>query len=256
MSSNQPNPSRGSAKVPDALAKSAEAIPSFYYDIIARIIPGAATIAGVAWVFGKDVIRNDTYNWIVLTGAGYIVGLLLSVGSTILVNVIAAAPTWRHRYSDSSIWRGVWRRRNDPDASVVVKMAAEATSAENLLIGAIVVLGAAFLRPRMLLAGVNVRPEETATHRVVLVLVCLVLFGLVAMRRYFLRVRIDAPEAEAKFPRHVEMVRDVLLDSSVITAVCEGIVARGNYVDDGDPDNVAEAIRDLLRRSADTPMIA
>src|SRR4051812_1103866 len=59
----------------DAVEKAGSVIPVLYYDIIARIIPGCAIIAAVLYPKFPNL---DTPTFIVLLGAGYLVGLLLT----------------------------------------------------------------------------------------------------------------------------------------------------------------------------------
>lgn len=221
MSLLSPKPAAETPEPPDALTKAAEVIPSFYYDIIARIIPGVATIVGVAWVLKRDVKPAGT-DWIFLGGAGYVVGLLLSVGSTVLVNVVTLLPGWHHRYSDRAIWRGIWQRRNYPDASIVVKMAAEATSAENLLVGGLVVLVTALVEPTT--------HAIDAAAKAGLALLTIVLTVMVVLRRYFLHIRIITPQLEKEWSSQVSVVHQALRHVCVIRAIRLVLRLRGASV--------------------------
>jgi len=238
MSSIPPKTAAETPEPPDALTKAAEVIPSFYYDIIARIIPGAATIVGVAWVLRRDVKPAGT-DWIILAGAGYVVGLLLSVGSTVLVNLVTLLPGWHHRYSDRAIWRGIWQRRNHPDASIVVKMAAEATSAENLLVGGLVVLVTAFVGPTS--------NTTDAAAKAGLALLTIVLTVMVVLRRYFLHIRIITPQLEEEWSSQILVVHQALRHVCVIRAIRLVLRLRGTFVK---ADVIVAALDELGTRRA------
>jgi hypothetical protein len=232
----------------DAFAKAAEVIPSFYYDIIARIVPGAATIIGVAWTLKTHVVPKEGGGWVLLAGAGYIVGLLLSVISTILVNIVTLLPGWRHRYSDGAIWQGIWQRRNDPDAPVVIKMAAESTSAENLLVGGLLVLIAAFVstgsKDNFLQAVTSATNEHS---QLVLIVLCGVLAAMVTLRRYFLRARIQAAYRRDGWGELVTDVQETLWHAWVIMAIRWVMKLRGKTLS---ASEVAQALGEILNQTA------
>jgi hypothetical protein len=233
----------------DAFAKAAEVIPSFYYDIIARIVPGAATIIGVAWALNIHVVPEEGGGgWVLLAGAGYIVGLLLSVISTILVNIVTLLPGWRHRYSDGAIWQGIWQRRNDPDAPVVIKMAAESTSAENLLVGGLLVLIAAFVFTGSKDTFMQAATSATNEHsQLVLIVLCALLAAMVTLRRYFLRARIQAAYRRPGWCELVADVQETLWHAWVIMAIRWVMKLRGKTLS---ASEVTQALGEILNQRA------
>ena len=179
--------------MPELLEKATEIVPSSYYDLIARVVPGCVAIAAAGWVFPALAIQPDNATkLLLLVGAGYVVGVWLSSVSTLLLLPIQWTPGL-DKYSDRAVWAGIRRRAAHVDGSTVIKMAAECTAAENICVVALLLNLAALQYP--------VTPFKLR------VLVAALPFTILiaAVRRYMLIVRIDEPVgAPAPVKTHVE----------------------------------------------------
>jgi hypothetical protein len=123
----------------EALGKT---IPSVYYDLIARVCAGVPFLTMILW--GRDTFGEITLiKFLLLLGAGYIAGLLLTSVSVLwgwvdlLILLVLHGPFG---------WRD-WSSRNDEiyvkdkDAgTTLAKMEAEATLCKNLLTGFLLLL--------------------------------------------------------------------------------------------------------------------
>jgi hypothetical protein len=192
--------------MPELLDKAKEIVPSSYYDLIARVVPGCVAIVAFAWIFPDMAILVDSAtDLLLLIGAGYIVGVWLSSISTLLLLPLMWIPPW-YTYSDRAIWAGIRQRAPHVDGSTVRKMAAESTAAENMCVVA-------------LLLNIAI-PADASSFKLRVLVAALPLVVLIAIvRRYMLRVRIDEPVGEAPLqdtPLTPDVLRKVLLTDAVL----------------------------------------
>jgi len=200
--------------MPELLEKASEIVPSSYYDLIARVVPGCVAIAAAGWVFPALAIQPDNATkLLLLVGAGYVVGVWLSSVSTLLLLPLQWIPGL-DRYSDRAVWAGIRRRAAHVDGSTVIKMAAECTAAENLFVVAL-----------LLNLAVQQSPVTSPFRLQVLEAALPFTILIAAVRRYMLIVRIDEPVgAPAVAETHVETpltpadLRQILLSDAVLLA--------------------------------------
>jgi hypothetical protein len=170
--------------MPELLEKASEIVPSSYYDLIARVVPGCVAIAAAVWVFPDLAIHPDSPTKLLLfVGAGYVIGVWLSSVSTLLLLPLQWIPGLK-KYSDRAVWAGIRRRAAHVDGSTVIKMAAECTAAENICVVALLLNLAALQYP--------VTPFKLRVLAAALPFTILI----AAVRRYMLIVRIDEPVGE------------------------------------------------------------
>ena len=124
------------AEMAEGFSKVGEVIPSVFYDLIVRIVPGTTVVVTVSYLnrqtFHPDVDRIERTALII--GAGYVVGLLLSAFSTGLLWLLTR-PDKLRPYADESFWVRIREYQDDKDLSALLaKMVAESTCCENLVI--------------------------------------------------------------------------------------------------------------------------
>jgi hypothetical protein len=124
------------AEMAEGFSKIGEVIPSVFYDLIARIMPGTTVVVTVSYLnrqtFHPDVDRIERIALII--GAGYVVGLLLSAISTGLLWLLTRHGKLRP-YADESFWAKIKKYQGDRELSALLaKMVAESTCCENLVI--------------------------------------------------------------------------------------------------------------------------
>jgi len=122
--------------MPEGFEKVGEVIPSLFYDLIARIVPGATVAVVVSYLNRKTFHPNvDRVERIaLLIGAGYVIGLLLSAISTGILWVLTRPPALRS-YADEAFWASIKKYQSNKDLSVLfAKMVAESTCCENFVI--------------------------------------------------------------------------------------------------------------------------
>lgn len=138
----------------DAIEKLAAVVPSAYYDVVARIVPGASIIAAFMWVHKTSLDTVATRTGVrgaglaaVAIGASYLLGLLLTpLGSLVCEGpiVVVAKLIPRSGLADLSSAR-LWKAIAEVDAyqpqagATLAKMSAEAALCQNLLAGVLVV---------------------------------------------------------------------------------------------------------------------
>lgn len=137
--------------VKDGAEKLSGVIPALYYDIIARIIPGAAVIAA-AFYRTFDWSKPDVMTLIVWLAAGYLVALLLtSLALPLdLLWMTGAYCFERQKKPGMKFWGSTYSPYNVPSnideisrehpavATALAKMVAESTACANLLTGYVV----------------------------------------------------------------------------------------------------------------------
>lgn len=130
------------ADEPDSLKSVAELIPSLYYDLIARICAGVPFLA-LLLSAQKDsmnrLVPDSVVGLILLLGAGYVVGFLLTPLS-LAWNAIIMPLSWFLLRVPGLDWRHTKLNEEialkGPEAALnLTKMQAEATMCQNLLSG-------------------------------------------------------------------------------------------------------------------------
>lgn len=200
--------------MPELLEKANEIVPSSYYDLIARVVPGCVAIAAAGWVFPALAIHPDTATeLLLLVGGGYVLGVWLSSVSTLLLLPLQWIPGL-DKYSDRAVWAGIRRRAAHVDGSTVIKMAAECTAAENICVVALVLNVAVWQSPRSPVTPFQLRVLVAALPFTILI---------AAVRRYMLIVRINEPVGvPVPVKTHVETkltpadLRQILLRDGVL----------------------------------------
>jgi hypothetical protein len=122
-------------------------VPSVYYDLIARVCAGVPFLALLLWAQResfKDLVSSAWIGFILLLGAGYLAGLLLTSLSLLWsaliglpARTIFRMPTadWRHGSRNDEI-----AAKDKEAGATLAKMQAEATLCQNLLSGFLVLL--------------------------------------------------------------------------------------------------------------------
>jgi hypothetical protein len=121
------------------LTEIAKVVPSVYYDLIARVSAGTPFLVTLLWPYRENYGELTWEKLLLLLGAGYIVGLLLTALSVLwlpvelLIMVVLRTPmkNWR---------RGLTRNdeiavRSEQAGATLAKMQAEATLCQNLFSG-------------------------------------------------------------------------------------------------------------------------
>ena len=142
------------------LGSLSQLIPSVYYDLIARVCAGAPFLVLLLWEDKgslRDLASNAWVGFLLLMGAGYLAGLVLTplsffwnvlIGLPIQI-MLNKAVTGGKRIRLSSLMVTLWPlwSRNDEIAAadkeagtVVAKMQAEATLCQNLLSAYVVLI--------------------------------------------------------------------------------------------------------------------
>jgi hypothetical protein len=140
----------------DALDTITKTVPTLYYDLIARFVPGAASLGVLIWLSPYTLHDVERFTHLsggafigALVGAGYLYGLLLTPLGGIPEFLLQVSGKSFEHYSPAWIWNcvdaiGV---QKEEAAAVFGKMAAEVTLCENLLAG--VTLAALLNAPRV-----------------------------------------------------------------------------------------------------------
>jgi hypothetical protein len=127
---------------PNPLHSLAELIPTAYYDLIARVCAGAPLLVLLLW--GRRELSDyfppkGGAGFLLLLGAGYLAGLLLTTFST-LWSMIFGLPVWVMLHQPIGEFLKGRTSRNDKIAeknkeagTTLAKMQAEATLCQNLL---------------------------------------------------------------------------------------------------------------------------
>ena len=114
-------------------------VPEFFYDIIARVIPGVVAVAVVALAIGDASVELSAALLLPLAAiVSYLAGFLLDVGSSILFRVpnrlafrllrrITKHPAW-----DVSVWDVIRSHGEADGAAILLKLVAEQTMLRNL----------------------------------------------------------------------------------------------------------------------------
>jgi hypothetical protein len=162
--------------------KLGELIPSSYYDLVARVIPGIATIIGILWGVQYPLASvksttglGDGALLLAGLGCGYIAGLLL----TTVAAPIFAGPAWLlgkycgtvRRYSHTLLWARIDKidRKNPKAGATLAKMAAEVTLCQNLFTGSLIMLCVSTRRVSVLwVTTILILLALTVVHRVVI----------------------------------------------------------------------------------------
>jgi len=136
----------------DTLDKISEIVPTLYYDLIARFVPGAATLGAYLYFAHQSLHELERNTHLtgaafiaVLIGGSYLLGLVLTPIGTVsgaLFAKLANAYTRSNRYRIDEVWKKVDElARKDPAAAPIFgKMAAEVTLCENLFAGVLIVV--------------------------------------------------------------------------------------------------------------------
>jgi hypothetical protein len=147
----------------------AQLLPSVYYDLIARVCAGVPFLALVLWTKRQSLDGLVSSSWVgflLLLGAGYIVGLLLTP-FTLFWSILIGLPTqiilfkkfrealWSRFLNKKSAdgkkgivddFSSLWSqydeiaKANKEAGTTIAKMAAEATLSQNLLSGFVVLI--------------------------------------------------------------------------------------------------------------------
>jgi hypothetical protein len=165
-----------------SLKSVADLIPSFYYDLIARVSVGVPFLALLLWKERdslKGLLPPDSWvAFLLLAGAGYLAGLLLTPLSLIWTVVIMPAEAIIFRKKPSLNWRRGIRNdeiaiRNKDAGLNLAKMQAEATLCQNLVSAFVVLMVADWSKTFPVLALEN----RGLTDRCVLFLILLACAG-------------------------------------------------------------------------------
>ena len=165
----------------DPVEKLGELIPSSYYDLVARVLPGIATIIGTLWGVQHPLASvkvatglGDGALLVAGLGCGYIAGLLL----TSLAAPLFAGLAWLlgkyfqnvRQYSHARLWSRIDKidRKYPVAAATLAKMAAEVTLCQNLFAGSLIVFGVSTRRiPVLWVATTLVLLAFTVVYRAV-----------------------------------------------------------------------------------------
>lgn len=130
-----------------------EVLPSFYYDLVARLVPGTAVVLLSTYLGlpGTDgLVKADLLSGVgilLLLGLGYLVALLLTPLGTLLGLLISriANVSRNDKITLDELWTLVdsLQSTNPSAATTLSKMAAEVTLCENLLAGLLAILAVA-----------------------------------------------------------------------------------------------------------------
>jgi len=138
--------------MPDPLEQLGAAIPSVYYDLIARVIPGLTLLGiGVLGCPHRDQLKaifgrlDAAAAVLVCIAAGYLIGILVTpLGSLFEVPWILAARKTRatHKYGSDRLWIVIdaVEKKNASVGGTLAKMAAEVTLCQNIAAGSFALL--------------------------------------------------------------------------------------------------------------------
>jgi hypothetical protein len=142
--------------VSEPAEKLAEVIPAFYYDLISRVVPGGAVLFlyFLLRLEGSELAAKaitSGYTLLLGLGASYLIGLMLTP-----LGYLVGSPNWRlvaktrklPVMSPATLWEQIDRLERDKQeaqAAVLSKMAAEATLTESLTAGVILLFALALL---------------------------------------------------------------------------------------------------------------
>lgn len=136
--------------MPELADRISQVVPSFYYDLIARVVPGAATLllATLFAIPGTGLLQ-PTESWsgwsaLAILATSYLTALLLTpLGGLIglLLWVLFRRIRSLEMLSPAELWRRIdsIETRRPEVAATLSKMAAEMTLSENLLAGIVAV---------------------------------------------------------------------------------------------------------------------
>jgi hypothetical protein len=129
----------------------ASVVPSVYYDLIARVLPGAATIAGVMWASRATPLNltsvtglGEASLLLAVAGAAYVVGLLITpLGSFLCelpLRILGSRVPSVRDFSSQVLWKRIRKvEQADPAfGATLAKMAAEVTLCQNLVAAVVV----------------------------------------------------------------------------------------------------------------------
>lgn len=136
------------------IEKAAESVPALYYDLVARILPGSAFCFAASWSpASESSARFDLSDLALLIGAGYLVGILLTGVSTLLLDwswaCVVKLPLVKKFADGADVTGGPARLalqidsvlvRNADAGHTLFKMFGEAVACENMLSGLLVLL--------------------------------------------------------------------------------------------------------------------
>lgn len=139
--------SHGKPEESDLPEKLSSFIPSFYYDVIARIIPGGALLAAIAWQRGAitmDLKDAQFGAGAAFLAASYVVGMILTTGAILIDRIwdFCANRHWlKINYTPAAIALAIDKiRRHAPSLGTdLYKTFAEVTCLENLLVAALII---------------------------------------------------------------------------------------------------------------------
>lgn len=120
-------------------------VPDLYYDLIARILPGGTYLAAVVFAIDANALLarvNDKYGLMFLMIGGYIVGMILTGISSLLVDLLIPAalkwvrPRWASAIGGASYFVALESavQKQPGQAARTWKMAAEKVCFENALV--------------------------------------------------------------------------------------------------------------------------
>ncbi|MEW8632331.1 MAG: hypothetical protein AB2591_20245 [Candidatus Thiodiazotropha sp.] len=128
--------------------------PIGLYDLLARVLPGAALILALFWAREQPIdkfvnsvgIPDSIGTYLLLLGASFIVGILLSSIAGAIFEIFLQAISKIHSplvaYTANDYWRrmDIVGRREAGPGEVLAKIAAEVTMCEGLIVGTTLVL--------------------------------------------------------------------------------------------------------------------
>jgi hypothetical protein len=194
-------------------------IPEIYYDLIARVAAGVTVIAVLIWPSWSQIRQVETVTmFIMLVGAGYVVGHLLTTISTLLNALIwrpsllnlakRLIPNLRHDFNSTSsgeIFAEIYARidwvakRDRSGGTLLKKMEAGAALSDSLFAGWIIAgIVSSFTHATPWGGGLR------STDCILFSVVTLLLFFSVLIRRLVFIVRQDRMLDMLNYPKGIE----------------------------------------------------
>ena len=136
----------------DAIKKAAVVVPGIYYDLIARVCPGAAFLALAMWgrpTAAAELERTTGFLlFLLLIGGGYIAGLLLTAVSSVIfffvfvpLSMVSRKTRFLHPHAFLTRLDEI-DKKDDRAGATLTKMYAEMVLAQNLVTGYLLLQGA------------------------------------------------------------------------------------------------------------------
>lgn len=149
------------------LEKAGSLIPEFYFDLIARILPGFIFIYAMIFAFtGRYTAPMSFSDSLVALVASYTSGFALDKSFGLLLSVFKITPPLR------KVFDGVLDLRNSRFSNIILKMCAEATLLHSLFLTALALAVVSIAASR------GLAPPLMAKYWPLMMIACFWLFGL------------------------------------------------------------------------------